>query len=383
MGRVRGIGEFRVCWTIGLALACGCAGGESESVGNISQTAGFPQAEGSTGLATTENGPTSDESTTDPAETTSGPSSLTSSTDPSTTLTDPSTTTGPPVACMFADACDDADPCTEDNCVNSVCVNAPLDCDDAIECTIDSCDASGACVHEADDTACDDADACNGVETCSVTSDCQDGTPVMCTDANACTADTCQPATGTCEFDPIETCSGGTSDGCCPVGCSVAADADCTCTNLTGDATASSSGGGADPYGPESWIDGADETVCSAACANGCFGWITNTSIPEGAYLQLDWDDPVTIGSMFLDSTGDGNCNANRPLAGGTVRYWSAGSWITADTFAGESGNFDLSFDPPFTTTRVQIYNAVTSPGSSPNSIVFEWYVYGPPGCAP
>ncbi len=370
---------------LGGILLSGCAGGESESAGAINLTNTVPGSETSAGGTggTSEGGAgtTADSLGETSGSPPTGPTSPTSPTDPS----DPSSpasgeTTGPSVSCVLADDCDDADPCTEDNCVNSECASVPVDCDDGVGCTLDACDpATGACTNMPSDAACDDADLCNGSELCDPLLDCFEGAPITCSDGEACTLDTCEPSTGACSIEVIDACTSG--DGCCPLGCSVA-DTDCTCTNLATSATASSSGGGIGVYGPGAWIDGNGEESCPAGCLS-CFGWITNSSTPSGAFLQLTWATPQLIGSMFIDGLAAGGCQAlSRGLAGGNVQYWSGASWVTVSTFAGESGDLEFSFDPPLTTTQIRIYDAVAPAGGN-NSLAFEWYVYEPLGCAP
>ena len=43
---------------------------------------------------------------------------------------------------------------------------------------------------------CDDADVCNGLETCDAVNGCEAGTPLVADDANACTTDSCDPISG-------------------------------------------------------------------------------------------------------------------------------------------------------------------------------------------
>jgi subtilisin-like proprotein convertase family protein len=65
------------------------------------------------------------------------------------------------------------------------------------------------------DAACNDGNACNGVETCS-NGTCAPGTPVNCDDGLFCTIDGCTPATGACTH-VANPCSDGnpcTSDSC-------------------------------------------------------------------------------------------------------------------------------------------------------------------------
>ncbi|MFO0748401.1 MAG: DUF4215 domain-containing protein [Myxococcota bacterium] len=55
---------------------------------------------------------------------------------------------------------------------------APVVIDDGIGCTVDACDDAGRRVtHTPDHASCDDGDACNGVESCLPTLDCQSGAP--------------------------------------------------------------------------------------------------------------------------------------------------------------------------------------------------------------
>jgi len=368
---------------LGGILLSGCAGGESDTAGAINLTNGLPGSETTAGETGGNSGDGSGTTAASVGETTSptDPTSPTSPTDPSDT--GPATdgeTTGPPVACVLADDCDDADPCTEDNCINSECDSTPLDCSDGVGCTMDACDpATGACTNMPSDAACDDANLCNGSELCDPLLDCFNGTPITCSDDEACTLDLCEPSTGVCSIEVIDACTSG--DGCCPAGCS-AADTDCTCTNLATSATASSSGGGVGAYGPDAWNDGNGEESCPAGCLT-CFGWISNGSTPTGAFLQLNWASQQLIGSMFIDGIGAGGCQAaSRGLAGGNVQYWTGASWVTASTFAGETGDLEFSFNPPITTSRIRIYDAVAPAGGS-NSMAFEWYVYEPLGCTP
>lgn len=70
----------------------------------------------------------------------------------------------------IAAACDDGDPCTEnDTCSAGECVGGAKDCDDGIACTEDICVGAGTCQHVA--TACE----------CQLASDCADAG--LCNDA--------------------------------------------------------------------------------------------------------------------------------------------------------------------------------------------------------
>lgn len=364
-------------------FSASCAGGESESAGGFnlpgvgtSQTSTSAGSGGSGGTDSTDTDEDTDpQSPTDP---TMDPTAV-SATDTASSGPD---TTGPVLTCTLAEDCDDADPCTEDNCVNSECSNEPVTCDDTIDCTMDSCDPlTGACVNTPSDAACDDGDLCTGTETCSAAMGCLPGQTVTCSDGLSCTMDSCNPATGMCSFDDIEACSSG--DGCCPIGCSVA-DTDCTCTNLALSATPSSSGGGSNAagYGPNNWVDGNDEASCNGSCTQ-CFGWVENSPTPSGAWMQLEWGTPQIIGSMYIDGIAAGGCTStSRALAGGTVQAWNGATWVDVQTFSGGSGDLEFSFDPPLQTSRLRIYDVVAPPGGI-NSLAFEWYAFEPLGCTP
>ncbi|MGB0715615.1 MAG: cohesin domain-containing protein, partial [Phycisphaerae bacterium] len=84
-------------------------------------------------------------------------------------------------------------------------------CDDGIACTQDRCDEdANACVHETDDSACDNGIFCDGAETCDADLGCQAGSVPTCDDQIACTVDTCSPNTDACLHVPVsELCKDG------------------------------------------------------------------------------------------------------------------------------------------------------------------------------
>jgi len=148
-------------------------------------------------------------------------------------------TAGMPGAC--ARTCDDGDACTVDlasgsiaNCTRG-CTHATIDAclDD------DGCCPSGCTLANDDDcipTCPADAASCPNCpdgrieagETCDPPTTC----PTTCPDdGDPCTTELlvgdpahCNVA---CLHIPITTCSGSTSDSCCPTGCSSATDSDC------------------------------------------------------------------------------------------------------------------------------------------------------------
>jgi len=121
--------------------------------------------------------------------------------------------------------CDDGDPCTEsDTCSDGVCAGVPVQCDDGAACTADSCDpATGLCQFNPHHDACDDQDVCNGVESCEPVSGCVAGTPLACDDGNPCTLDECHADTGCAYGFTQDSCE----DGNPCTGPDVCQDGDC------------------------------------------------------------------------------------------------------------------------------------------------------------
>ena len=93
--------------------------------------------------------------------------------------------------------CSDSNVCTQDDgCVGGACApGKALPCDDANPCTTDGCDPAQGCGHVANKLPCDDGDACTGADLC-LKGACSGGAAVDCNDANPCTDDACQLASG-------------------------------------------------------------------------------------------------------------------------------------------------------------------------------------------
>ncbi len=167
-------------------------------------------------------------------------------------------------ACNEGQGCDDNDPCTEnDMCEDGLCEGSPLDCSSFEDLCNDAACVNGACVKTpindgascgegpdacvplvcqqgdcvqeplADDSLCNDEDPCTQDDHC-VESVCT-GTPKICADTNACTADSCDSTTGDCVFDPVamnsESCND--NDACtvndvCAAGICAGAAKDCS-----------------------------------------------------------------------------------------------------------------------------------------------------------
>ncbi|MDD5307886.1 MAG: hypothetical protein PHU25_11250 [Deltaproteobacteria bacterium] len=128
--------------------------------------------------------------------------------------------------------CDDENACTlMDTCSDGTCISSvPLNCDDANPCTDDSCDPATGCVHVNNTDPCDDGSACTMGDVC-LNGACVGGPPRDCNDGNPCTDDSCNPITG-CVDTPNtaacndgnlctadDTCSGGVCVGGPPVDC--------------------------------------------------------------------------------------------------------------------------------------------------------------------
>ena len=153
--------------------------------------------------------------------------------------------------------CEAGDICETPRCtVEDGCVVDPVECpDDGNPCTEDSCDATaGGCYSPTPEGVACDSWACTEDEACDGDSHCIRGdTPTDCDDENPCTVDGCEEPAG-CTYEPVEdgtvcgpfgdcvahrcdasecveedisVCSDD-ADGCCPDGCEIDEDLDCT-----------------------------------------------------------------------------------------------------------------------------------------------------------
>ncbi len=121
--------------------------------------------------------------------------------------------TGAAGGCSGNPQCDDGLFCNGAEICNAGSCQAgtPPNCADAVACTTDSCnEGTDSCDHTPNNGACSDGQFCNGSETCNVTLGCQAGTPPNCADAVACTTDSCNEATDSCDHTPN---NGACSDG--------------------------------------------------------------------------------------------------------------------------------------------------------------------------
>ncbi len=96
--------------------------------------------------------------------------------------------------CNGAETCAGADGCKP---------GTPPTCDDNVACTVDTCDqGTNSCQHTASDALCDDNLFCDGVETCDATTGCVAGTAPSCDDGLTCTHDTCDEQAKACVHTP-------------------------------------------------------------------------------------------------------------------------------------------------------------------------------------
>ncbi len=108
-------------------------------------------------------------------------------------------------------ACNDGNACTvADACTDTTCTGKTKNCDDSNTCTSDSCDPKTGCTYSNVQGSCEDGNACTLGDAC-VGNVCTPGIAKNCDDTNACTADSCDAATGTCGHTalPGATCNDG------------------------------------------------------------------------------------------------------------------------------------------------------------------------------
>ncbi len=104
-------------------------------------------------------------------------------------------------------ACDDSNHCTVgDTCANDgLCLGTPKDCVDANPCTQDDCEPATGCQHLPADGACDDADPCTVGDACAKGSCAPGSSALACDDSDPCTMDGCTKGAG-CTHAKIAAC---------------------------------------------------------------------------------------------------------------------------------------------------------------------------------
>jgi hypothetical protein len=165
-------------------------------------------------------------------------------------------------------------------------------CDDGNICTDDDCDpATGNCVFTDNTAPCDDGLLCTINDACAGGA-CISGPPLVCNDANLCTADACDPGTGQCVFTPIPPPL--------EVGSLDLPDATTVVWGASPNATHWNSYRGTIPNaGLGSRLPGSvyDHTCLESADAGG-----------DGATLSTDGSTPPVGTAFYYDSTGENVC---------------------------------------------------------------------------
>lgn len=175
----------------------------------------------------------------------------------------------------------------------------------------------------------------------------------------------------------------GIGDGCCPASCDRTSDPDCGsgtgCTNIAPNAVASHSGGGVSQLGPEKMNDGMGKSACSGT-------WVFNDWHSAGAWIQLTWNDVVTIASIYVETesaSAQSSCGFdNRNLAGGTLQYLSGGIWHDVTSFNGFTDDVHIDLTFPISTTAIRIFDMSTTEPAY-NSVIYEFHAYLQRGCWP
>ncbi|MGB0715001.1 MAG: S8 family serine peptidase, partial [Phycisphaerae bacterium] len=158
--------------------------------------------------------------------------------------------------------CNGAETCNAGTCQSGSAVN----CNDGISCTTDSCNEStDSCDNVPNQAACDDGAYCNGVETCSATLGCQSGTPVNCDDGVACTNDSCNESTDSCNNSPD---NGNCDDG---LFCNGSETCNATLGCQSGSAVNCNDGIGCTDDSCNESTDSCDNVVNNANCDDGVF----------------------------------------------------------------------------------------------------------------
>jgi hypothetical protein len=180
------------------------------------------------------------------------------------------------VDCADADctnqACNDNNLCTSnDRCANLQCQGTAISCDDANVCTTDSCNPASGCVHANNTASCNDGNACTTADTCSGGA-CLGGSAPNCDDANVCTTDSCNPSTGCVHANNTASCNDGnactTADTCSGGACIGGSAPNCNDGNVCTTDSCNPSTGCVHANNTASCNDGNACTTASS-CVNG------------------------------------------------------------------------------------------------------------------
>ena len=157
--------------------------------------------------------------------------------------------------CSDGTYCNGAEVCNAGSCEAGTAIT----CDDGVACTVDSCnEGTDSCDFTTDDNFCSNGLFCDGAETCDAVNGCQAGTAPNCDDGVNCTIDSCNEGTDSCD---------NTADhGVCTNG--LFCDGNEVCDLLLGCQS------GSDPCGGSSCDEDGDiciECTMDADCDDGLF----------------------------------------------------------------------------------------------------------------
>lgn len=222
--------------------------------------------------------------------------------------------------------CDDMISCTKDSVVSAECTAT---CSNTEITTCNNTAADGCCPTGCNSTTDLDCSAScgNGVidngETCDKTIVAPNfgACPTNCDDQNSCTTDAIVggECTKACSNTVITTCSGKTSDGCCPAGCVTGTDVDCistTCGNgvldqgETCDTKITAGNKGACPTSCDDKNACTKDSImgsnCTVSCNNTtittCSGTKIDSCCPTGCVVNTDIDCVSTCGNGVVDT---------------------------------------------------------------------------------
>jgi carboxypeptidase T len=213
------------------------------------------------------------------------------------------------VDCLVDGNCDDGLYCNgAEICISGVCqASVNVSCDDSIACTTDSCnETTDTCDNIPDDGDCDDGVFCNGAETCDTQLGCQSGSDPCPGQSCDETGDVCVDCLedGNCDdglyCNGAETCVSGTCQPGSPPNC----DDSVSCTDDS----------------CNEGTDSCDHTAKDSLCDNGLFCDGTETCDPlldcqsgidpcNGQACDEDNDSCVECGNGICEETYGEHCS--------------------------------------------------------------------------
>ncbi len=263
--------------------------------------------------------------------------------------------------------CNDGNACTvNDVCANKVCGGTPVACDDDNDCTEDVCNVTtGLCDHKPQTgQRCDDGDLCTENDRCQA-GDCQ-GTKIRCEDYNPCTDDACHPLTGRCAYIPVDgrACEDGnlcTDADTCYNGSCIGTPVVCTDDNLCTADTCDQDTGDCIfiPNNGQPCDDGRICTVSDLCFNGGCYG---------GQTLDCSDGNPCTV-DRCVEPTGcvrtfapDGSyCDDNDPTTPESACFQGVCVGVQSDGDIDPDEDFDVDPDPDGDADFPPVYDCLTA----------------------